>query len=77
MTTKVEKSFGGNLKKGNYKLSDDSRKKVSFRAGRDQKWNIKSSEFAMKTHNPIRAIVDGLKIQPNIDKKMIALSIGT
>jgi hypothetical protein len=30
----------------------------------------------MKTHNPIRAIVDGLKIEPNKDKPMIALSIG-
>jgi hypothetical protein len=43
---------------------------------RAQIWNIKCSEFAMKTHNPIRAIVDGLKIEPNKDKPMIALSIG-
>jgi tyrosine aminotransferase len=79
MSTKVEKSsgFNGNLKKGNFKLNDEVRKKAPFRVtGREQKWNIKSSDFAMKTHNPIRAIVDGLKIEPNKDKKMIALSIG-
>lgn len=40
------------------------------------KWNIKMSEFARYTHNPIRAIVEGLKIDPNPDKQMIALSIG-
>ena len=43
---------------------------------RAQIWNVKCSEFAMKTHNPIRAIVDNLKIQPNKDKALIALSIG-
>lgn len=43
---------------------------------RAQIWNVKCSEFAMKTHNPIRAIVDELKIEPNKDKPMIALSIG-
>jgi hypothetical protein len=43
---------------------------------RAQIWNVKCSSFALKTHNPIRAIVDGLKIEPNKDKPMIALSIG-
>jgi hypothetical protein len=40
------------------------------------RWNVKCSDFAKKTHNPIRAIVDGMAITPNIDKPMIALSIG-
>ncbi|XP_064641065.1 tyrosine aminotransferase-like isoform X2 [Lineus longissimus] len=39
-------------------------------------WNVKASSFAKNTHNPIRAIVDGLKLTPNPDKHMIALSIG-
>jgi hypothetical protein len=39
-------------------------------------WNIQASSFAKNTHNPIRAIVDGMKLTPNPDKHMIALSIG-
>ncbi|MBN3315183.1 ATTY aminotransferase, partial [Atractosteus spatula] len=40
------------------------------------RWNIRASEMSKKTLNPIRAIVDGMKIQPNPNKQMIALSIG-
>lgn len=40
------------------------------------KWKIEISEFAKLTHNPIRAVVEGMKIEPNPDKQMIALSIG-
>lgn len=39
-------------------------------------WNIHVTEFAKNTHNPIRAIVEGLKIEPNPEKQLIALSIG-
>ncbi|XP_058443839.1 tyrosine aminotransferase [Malaya genurostris] len=39
-------------------------------------WNVPISDFARLTHNPIRAIVEGLKIVPNPDKQLIALSIG-
>ncbi|KAL1374964.1 hypothetical protein pipiens_017782 [Culex pipiens pipiens] len=39
------------------------------------KWNVPVSEFAQLTHNPIRAIVEGLKIVPNPEKPLIALSI--
>lgn len=39
-------------------------------------WDIKQSRFAEKTFNPIRSIVDGMKLTPNPDKPMIALSIG-
>ncbi|XP_058817635.1 tyrosine aminotransferase [Topomyia yanbarensis] len=39
-------------------------------------WNVRISDFARLTHNPIRAIVEGLKIVPNPDKQLIALSIG-
>ncbi len=41
-----------------------------------KKWNVNVSDFARLTHNPIRAIVEGLKIEPNPEKMMIALSIG-
>lgn len=40
------------------------------------KWNVPVSDFAQLTHNPIRAIVEGLKIVPNPEKPLIALSIG-
>lgn len=40
-------------------------------------WDVKPSEMANNTLNPIRAIVDGMKLTPNPGKAMIALSIGT
>lgn len=43
---------------------------------RRQHWEVKPSEMANNTLNPIRAIVDGMKLTPNPDKPMIALSIG-
>ncbi|KAM9375493.1 tyrosine aminotransferase [Pholidichthys leucotaenia] len=43
---------------------------------RRQRWEVKPSEMANNTLNPIRAIVDGMKLTPNTDKPMIALSIG-
>lgn len=84
MTTKIEKAtndllhFSGKFKNGKVKLNDEEKKRKMFTRtpSLDLKWNIKCSAFAMKTHNPIRAIVDGLKIEPNKDKPMIALSIG-
>ncbi|XP_031550966.1 tyrosine aminotransferase-like [Actinia tenebrosa] len=41
-----------------------------------KKWHVPASKTAKETFNPIRAIVDTMKIKPNPDKKMIALSIG-
>uniref|UniRef100_A0AAX7SL97 Tyrosine aminotransferase n=1 Tax=Astatotilapia calliptera TaxID=8154 RepID=A0AAX7SL97_ASTCA len=43
---------------------------------RRQRWEVKPSEMANNTLNPIRAIVDGMKLTPNPEKPMIALSIG-
>uniref|UniRef100_A0A3P9IT29 Tyrosine aminotransferase n=1 Tax=Oryzias latipes TaxID=8090 RepID=A0A3P9IT29_ORYLA len=40
------------------------------------RWDVKPSEMANNTLNPIRAIVDGMKLTPNPEKPMIALSIG-
>jgi hypothetical protein len=39
-------------------------------------WNIKSSRTAQQAHNPLRAIVDKLKVDPNATKPLISLSIG-
>lgn len=40
------------------------------------RWEVKPSDMANNTLNPIRAIVDGMKLTPNPNKPMIALSIG-
>jgi len=39
-------------------------------------WNIRSSEMARRTVNPIRRIVDTMKIKPNPSYATISLSIG-
>ena len=39
-------------------------------------WDIKASTMAKKTLNPIRRIVDGMKLTPNPEKEMISVSIG-
>ena len=39
-------------------------------------WDIPMSIMASNTFNPIRRIVDGMKLTPHPDKEMIALSIG-
>ena len=41
-----------------------------------ESWCVPSSTMAKNTHNPIRKIVDGMKLTPNPKKEMIALSIG-
>ncbi|KAM8775618.1 tyrosine aminotransferase [Rhynchonycteris naso] len=44
--------------------------------GRKARWSVKPSEMSRNTFNPIRAIVDSMKVKPNPDKTMITLSIG-
>ncbi|KAK2550460.1 Tyrosine aminotransferase [Acropora cervicornis] len=41
-----------------------------------RRWHIPASFTARTTFNPIRSIVDRMKISPNPEKQMIALSIG-
>lgn len=41
-----------------------------------RRWHIPASVTAKTTFNPIRSIVDRMKITPNPEKQMIALSIG-
>ena len=44
--------------------------------GRKARWSVRPSDMAKKTFNPIRAIVDNMKVKPNPNKTMISLSIG-
>ncbi|XP_067130747.1 tyrosine aminotransferase-like [Centruroides vittatus] len=39
-------------------------------------WNVNSSKIAEKTCNPIRSLFEVLKLEPNPEKQMIALSLG-
>jgi len=39
-------------------------------------WNVVPSTFSLNTLNPIRAIVEHLKIEPNPEKSFIPLSVG-
>lgn len=39
-------------------------------------WNVKASDVAKRAHNPIRQIVDKLKIDSSIQKSFISLSVG-
>uniref|UniRef100_H0VBD4 Tyrosine aminotransferase n=1 Tax=Cavia porcellus TaxID=10141 RepID=H0VBD4_CAVPO len=44
--------------------------------GRKARWSVKPSDMSNRTFNPIRAIVDSMKVKPNPNKAMISLSIG-
>nr|AHM92294.1 tyrosine aminotransferase [Rousettus leschenaultii] len=44
--------------------------------GRQPGWSVRPSDMANRTYNPIRAIVDNMKLEPNPDKPMISLSLG-
>lgn len=44
--------------------------------GRRRRWNVRASQMATSTVNPIRAVVENMKLEPNASKEMISLSIG-
>ncbi|XP_036604820.1 tyrosine aminotransferase [Trichosurus vulpecula] len=44
--------------------------------GKKARWAVRASDMSKKTFNPIRAIVDSMKVEPNPNKTMISLSIG-
>lgn len=64
---------GNSIRSASSKGSLHPAKDKSRRLG----WDVRPSQMANNTLNPIRAIVDGMKLTPNPDKPMIALSIGT
>jgi tyrosine aminotransferase len=39
-------------------------------------WNVNTSEFAKSTSNPVRKLIEQMRIEPNPELTMIALSIG-
>lgn len=42
----------------------------------EKSWNLKMTQFALKTDNPLRKIWEGHKVFPNPRKETIALQIG-
>ncbi|XP_077371646.1 tyrosine aminotransferase isoform X2 [Festucalex cinctus] len=56
-----------NVNGNSYPAKDKRRRKT---------WEVKPSAMANNTLNPIRAMVDGMKLTPNPEKAMIALSLG-
>lgn len=43
---------------------------------KQQTWSIPSSDYTKRCCNPIRSIVEGMNLNPNPEKPMIALSVG-
>lgn len=43
---------------------------------KQREWNVRATNFALNTVNPIREIVDNLNVQPNAEKSFIPLSVG-
>ncbi|CAK1550029.1 unnamed protein product [Leptosia nina] len=41
-----------------------------------KEWDVRASTLAQNTHNTIRSIVENLRVEPNPQKDLIALSIG-
>jgi tyrosine aminotransferase len=41
-----------------------------------QSWKVPASIISKRTSNPIRAIVDHIKVKPNANKSMISLALG-
>jgi len=77
------KSFNENIANGHVHLdlvqcngavSEDSSSSPVFQKRR--KWGIAASDMARRTLNPIRRIVDTMKIEPNPEYSFISLSIG-
>lgn len=42
-----------------------------------EQWHIEASKVSKRTSNPIRQIVDGMKVKPNPEKELVSLSIGS
>lgn len=66
-TTKAESDAGSK--------EEEEAPKAKIRKS-EKSWSVKASDLAKNTLNPIRKLVDQMKLTPNPDKKMIALSIG-
>ena len=49
---------------------------MSQRLSSEKKWEIKMTNFAMKTDNPLRKIWEEVSLLPNPKKDVITLQIG-
>jgi tyrosine aminotransferase len=68
---------GENVRENRQKKTDGSHFSVSMSPpGARDKWRVALSHTARNTNNPIRNIVENLRLEPNPQKPMIALSIG-
>ncbi|CAF1013796.1 unnamed protein product [Brachionus calyciflorus] len=66
-----------NIQKTNQKNYNLSEKSIRVENDNlNSEWNIDSSEFAKSTCNPVRKLIEQMKIEPNPELQMIALSIG-
>ncbi|KAL4712813.1 hypothetical protein ACJJTC_011883 [Scirpophaga incertulas] len=49
---------------------------MSRRSQGKRSWDVRASALARNTHNLIRSIVENLQVEPNPEKRFIALSVG-
>jgi len=54
----------------------DGNKSSNVVVAPSKSWNVPASQMAKNTFNPIRNIIESMKMEPNPAKKMISLSIG-
>lgn len=57
-------------------LSSTLIQSFTIMASQRTSWNVQSSTMAQSAHNPIRQIVDKLKLDPQATKSFISLSVG-
>lgn len=71
-------SYEGLSSDDDYTNRDESVNDIttSSAPGFRERWDVRASDIARRTHNPIRSIVENIVVEPNPNKKMIALSIG-
>jgi DNA-binding transcriptional MocR family regulator len=55
---------------------DGAQQQSTNRNGGRREWNIDSSQFSKLTSNPVRKLIEQMRLEPNPDLPMIALSIG-
>ena len=64
-----------NMKK-NVNSTNNNHLQFSTDDNNNDEWTINASQFSKSTCNPVRKLVEQMKIEPNPDLQMIALSIG-
>ena len=64
------------MKHFHLQLDMDSEPPTKKRRVTRETWSVPCSDMAKKTNNPIRKIIDEMKLEPNPEKDMIPLSIG-